>query len=232
VITRTSVTRGGGASVGPHSSAWVTAGAVCWIATVGYLLVQPVVAAGWEPTAYDVTADTISELGVTTCAPYPQLDGTLVTTCSPLHGLMNAAFVVAGLLTVAGAVLTRPSWPNTAITTTGLVFVGLAGGGGALVGLAPLDASPLVHAVGAGLQVPGAIAPALIGAALWRRHRPLSVFSWTWGLVGSVASPLYLGGIPLGLGIGVMERLAFESLIVWMLGAGAVLLCRPRAQLG
>ena len=61
------------ASVPARLGAGVVVGAGCWLLTVAYLIVQPVVAAAWQPP-YDVTANTISDLGVTGCGDFRQLD--------------------------------------------------------------------------------------------------------------------------------------------------------------
>jgi hypothetical protein len=49
---------------------------------------------------------------------------------------MNTMFVVVGVLTSAGAVLTRGIWPRRRVTSVGVAIVVLAGVGGILVGLA------------------------------------------------------------------------------------------------
>jgi hypothetical membrane protein len=141
-------------------------GAGCWLLTVAYFIVQPVVAAAWEPP-YDVAANAISDLGITGCGDFRQFDDRVLYACSPRHVLMNTVFVVVGLLTSAGALLTRGIWPRRRLTTVGVAFVVLAGVGGILVGLAPADVNLAAHGVGALLQVPGAFGPLLLGVAAW-----------------------------------------------------------------
>src|SRR6266540_3927025 len=82
----------------------VAVGAGCWLLTLVYFAAQPVVAAAWDPP-YSVAANTISDLGNTSCGVFDRPDGTSAYVCSPRHTLMNATFVVTGLLTTAGAVL-------------------------------------------------------------------------------------------------------------------------------
>ena len=206
-------------------SAGTIVGAACWTLTVAYLLVQPVVAAAW-PTPYDLTTNSISDLGVTGCGDFRRPDGSVVYACSPRHALMNAVFVVVGVLTAAGALLTRGIWPRRQLTWVGVAFIVLAGVGGILVGLAPADVNLAVHGAGALLQVLGAVGPLLLGVAAWSVERPVAAFSLLCGVIGSAACVLYFSGSYLGLGHGGMERLAFDPLTVWTTVLGVVLLGR------
>jgi hypothetical protein len=129
-----------------------------------------VVAAAW-PTPYDLATNSISDLGVTSCGSYPQLADRVGYACSPRHALMNTVFVLVGVLTSAGAVLTRAIWPPRRLTSVGVAFVVLAGVGVILVGLAPANVNLAAHAAGALLQVPGAAGPLLLGVAAWRAQR-------------------------------------------------------------
>jgi hypothetical membrane protein len=207
-------------------------GASCWILTVAYLLVQPVVAAAW-PTPYDLATNTISDLGVTSCGSHLQFDDRVVYACSPRHALMNTVFVLVGLLTAAGAVLTRAIWPRRRLASLGVAFVVLAGVGGIVLGLAPSNVNLAAHGAGSLLQVPGAVGPLLLGVAAWRVQRPVAAFSVLCGVVGSAASLLFFSQVYLGLGPGGMEHLAFDPLTVWTTVLGFVLLGRwlaaPRA---
>ena len=200
-------------------------GAGCWILTVAYLLVQPVVAAAW-PTPYDLATSSISDLGVTGCGDFRQFDDRVVYACSPRHALMNTVFVLVGLLTSVGAVLTRGVWPRRRLTWVGVAFVVLAGVGGILVGLAPANVNLAVHGAGALLQVTGAVGPLLLGVAAWSMQRGVAAFSVLCGVVGSAASLLYFSQVYLGLGPGGMEHLAFDPLTLWTTVLGFVLLGR------
>jgi hypothetical membrane protein len=202
------------------------AGASCWTLTVVYFAIQPLVAAAWEVPSYDFSYNTISDLGVTECGSYLQLDERVVEVCSPRHALMNTTFVLVGLLTAAGAVLARAAWPRRRVASVGLAFILLSGVGAILVGLAPANVNIGVHAVGAVLQVPGAVGPLLLGVAVWGTQRRLAVFSLGCGAVGSAACLAYFGQIYLGLGPGGMERVAFDPLTVWKVAVGALLLWR------
>jgi hypothetical membrane protein len=199
-------------------------GAACWAMTVAYLLVQPVVAAAW-PTSYDLATNSISDLGVTGCGDLQQFDR-VVYVCSPWHALMNAVFVMVGLLTAGGAVLTRAVWPRRRVTAVGVAFVVLAGVGGIVVGLAPANVNLAAHGAGALLQVPGAVGPLLLGVAAWSVQTAGRGVLPACGVVGSAASLLYFSQVYLGLGLGGMEHLAFDPLTVWTTVLGVVLLRR------
>jgi hypothetical membrane protein len=127
---------------------------------------------------------------------------------------MNAAFVMVGLLTATGAVLTRAVPPRRRVTTVGVAFVVLAGVGAILVGLAPANVNLAAHGAGALLQVPDAVGPLLLGVAARSTQRPVAAFSLLCGVVGSAASLLYFSQVYLGLGLGDMEHLAFDPLTV------------------
>lgn len=133
------------ASMQARPGARTVAGAGCWLLTVAYFIVQPVMAAAWEPP-YDVTANTISDLGITRCGDFRQFDDRVIYACSPRYGLINTVLVVVGLLTSAGALLARDLWPRRRLTTVGVAFVVLAGVGGILMGLAPADVNLAAHA--------------------------------------------------------------------------------------
>ncbi|WP_155387024.1 DUF998 domain-containing protein [Catellatospora paridis] len=197
-------------------------GAVCWMLTIVYFLVQPVVAAAWDP-AYSFLDNTISDLGNARCVPSTESwrPGTFL--CSPRHVLMNATFVLVGLCTTVGALTTRRHWPPQRLAGAGLALVAVSGVGAVLVGLAPGDVNMPLHLVGAGLQFPGAIGPLLIGLATPRERRRERAFSLAMGAVGIVGCALFATGLHLGLGVGGTERLGFDPLTVWTVVLGAVI---------
>lgn len=145
---------------------------------------------------------------------------------------MNVAFVVTGLLTALGALLTRQFWPRGRPTRVAMAFLVATGIGAVVVGLAPADRHLPAHAIGALLQVPGSLAPLLLAMALWAQHRYLATATLIVGAVGTVATVLYFAGAEagagagIGLGAGTLERLAFWPLTAWTAAAGAVLVGR------
>ncbi|MFD0596796.1 DUF998 domain-containing protein [Catellatospora coxensis] len=139
-------------------------GAACWMLTVAYFLVQPVVAAAWDP-AYSFTDNTISDLGNAICTTSDESWRPGVFLCSPRHVLMNMTFVLVGLCTTVGALTTRAWWPRHRLAGSGLALIAVSGVGAVLVGLAPGDVNMPLHLVGAGLQFPAALSPLLLGLA-------------------------------------------------------------------
>jgi len=205
----------------------IVAGGICWVLTVVYLVAQPIVAAAWAHPAYDFGANPISDLGNTTCGEYISPQGHTREICSPRHLVMNVAFAAGGVLTAAGALLTWRWWPGRTASRAGLGCVAAAGAGGVLVGCAPENVNLPVHAAGALLQVPGAAGMVLAGigsAGVTGRAR---WFSIVWGAIAVVACLLYLGGVHPVLGSGGMERVAFDTLTVWTVVLGGLVLHHP-----
>ncbi len=62
------------------------AAGTAWVLSFAYLLAEVFTAAAWS-TPYSFAQDSISSLGVTTCE---------VGSCSPMHDVMNSAFVALG----------------------------------------------------------------------------------------------------------------------------------------
>ncbi|GIG16442.1 hypothetical protein Cme02nite_47740 [Catellatospora methionotrophica] len=196
-------------------------GALCWMLTIVYFLVQPFVAAAWDP-AYSFSANTISDLGYARCEPSADVWRQATMLCSPRHALMNAAFVLVGVCTAVGALATRRYWPPQRLAGAGLALIAVSGVGAVLVGLAPGDVNMPLHLVGAGLQFPGALGPLLVGLATPRERRRERAFSLAMGVVGIVGCVLFASGQHLGLGVGGAERLGFDPLTVWTVVLGVI----------
>ncbi len=211
-------------------SAGMRFGALAWILAAQFLVVQMVVAQQW-PARFSLADDVISALG-NTSACGRNASGS-PTTCSPWHALMNASFMVIGVTMSAGAVLTRaaftPGWRRG-----GAIVLFLLGGVGViLVGLFPENESELVHAVGAAANFLGAnVALVLYGTAigLVSGRRALRVFSVALGLVGLVATVLFVEGRYLGIGVGGMERVAIYPITIWQIVVGLSLWRRQPAS--
>jgi hypothetical membrane protein len=144
---------------------------------------------------------------------------------TPLHAVMNATFVLTGVLILVGLFLTRTTWPRRRLTTWGLVLLGVAGAGTILVGLSPENVNVLLHIVGA-LNIPaGNVAMILLGLAIWR-DRPgmarFSVVASVVGLLGLLAGPFLV--ILTGHGGGLAERIALYPLIIWLIVCGLAVL--------
>jgi hypothetical membrane protein len=213
----------------PHWSREIVVGGVCWILSAQFLVAQAIAQAAWK-TPYSLLDNAISDLGNTACGQWPPpgigsqlaqklgVGGTYV--CSPLHNLMNASFVVVGLLLLVGLYLTRKAWPRRRLTSWSFVVLGLAGVGKIVVGLAPENTRLLIHSLGA-LGIPCAsIGILLLGVAVWQTHRRTAILSIALGAIGLLG---LLGGVAftgLGHGHGAGERIAEYPAIVWMVVLG------------
>lgn len=198
-------------------------GALAWIVTLQFFVVQGVVQAAWT-TPFSLAHNMISDLARVTCGPLYRAPGIDVA-CSPWHALMNASIILNGILIPAGAYLTRSALPAQRLMSIALLMIALTAPGHVAVGLFPSDTGPTMHLLGAGLILvlgnPGIV---LAGLALWQRHRALAVASLILGLGGIAGTLLFLYESGAGIGLGGMERIAFYPLPLWcgVVGAAAL----------
>jgi hypothetical membrane protein len=173
-----------------------------WVlAPIVFLLAQLFTALGWS-RPYSWATNNISDLGVTSCGPWPSGQRYV---CSPWHAVMNVGFVLTGLLIVSGAVLGRRS--RNSIAGPGCVLVLLTGLAYVVAGFAPADRHENVHVVLAALPIFLLGNAGLVLAALRRStwSRGLRVTVLLLGVVGLAAMVLFFGGRYAGLGMGGME---------------------------
>jgi hypothetical membrane protein len=186
-----------------------------------YLAGEAATARAWTAPAYDYSRNWISDLGAPAVGVF---HGRMVD--SPLHGLMNAAFLADGLLFLLGAVLlARAARPA-------LLFLALAAAHSAgmlLIALVPETVpAPLgsLHFIGALLAIGGGNGAIMLGSRLARPRRAGLLL----GLVGLAA--LVALGFPDALdaaGGGLVERLAVYPITAWELIAGLSLLLVARS---
>jgi hypothetical membrane protein len=191
-----------------------------WVAGVQYFVVQVVVAAAWNQP-YSWRLNTISDIGNSACALYGH-----EFVCSPLHGFMNASFVLLGICVLAGSLLNISSRDRSKGANIGFLLMGIGGVGTVLVGLAPENTVAALHVAGATLPfVLGNIALIVLGKEL---RLPL-FFKWLTvgiGFVCMIALVLFLRNVTLGLGHGGMERIVAYPQTVWMITYGFCALAR------
>ena len=175
------------------------------------ILAQFVVATRWE-TPYDLTRNTISDLGIVRCTTVEEAFGP-VEVCSPWHAGMNLSFVVIGSLLALGAVLAagtvvRASGSRVAGVAMALLFV--AGVSSAAVGFVPLDVDGDLHAlVATPLFVTQPIALVLLGAIALRRSRVrLGSVLLGCGLVAAFGGIAFVTTLATGDVGGLYERVA------------------------
>lgn len=200
----------------------VVLAAICWVLSCGFFVVEAIVRSAWT-TPYSYLENYISDLGAAECGTIT-INAYEAYVCSPLHPLMNGAYITVGALAIIGAILIRPALPKGKLATIGLVLVSIAGAGAIVAGLFPEDVNVDAHLLGALLAVPGSnIGMGLVALSLRHRNRGLAVFSGLAVLVGLTG--LFLTGAQgAGIGIGLAERLAGYPFEVWKTVVAAVAL--------
>lgn len=203
---------------------------LCWLVAAGLIPAQVLVASRW-PQPYSWRSHLISDLGATMCGTADAGQRVERYVCSPLHVLANAATVANGLTLTLGAVLLWRFWPHRRSGRTGSVLLAMGGLCVVGVGLTPWDLWPDLHYAFALVQAPLQWAGmALLVRATWHPSLPrLLPVATAAGLVVSVSGfVLFLnalgGGALLHLGLGLTERLAFDTLTFWGAVIGSVLL--------
>jgi hypothetical membrane protein len=195
-------------------------GAVCLVLSVCFFIGQALTQAASE-APYSWIYNNISDLGSTTCGPISVFTYT-AWTCSPWHVVMNATFVLVGLLTIVGMLATAGIWPRGSLATAGVALLVISGGGEVAAGLSPEDVRPMLHIIGAILGIgSGALGVMLLGLAVWHVDRWIGVSSVALGglaLFGFVIAP------SLGLPPGAAERLAGYPTVIWEVAIGVVVL--------
>ena len=208
-------------SSGPGVERSIRLGAAVWILAIQFFIAQFVVQSAWT-TPFSLTKNYISDLGNTACGPYPSDSSMYV--CSPWHAWMNASFILLGLTILFGAVLIRGDFLPGRMLAAGLSLIGLAGPGLIAVGLFPENMNIAAHKIGAGGQfISGNLGLVVLGVAMLQaRHwSVLAVYSIASGVVGLLATALFVSDLYLGVGIGGMERLAAYPLPLWLVVAGS-----------
>jgi hypothetical membrane protein len=182
-------------------------GGLAWLLTLQFFVVETVAALRFGG-AYSRADDVISDLG----ASY-----------SPAAGLMNASFVLQGVLIIAGAFLLRAALPQAAGRLS-VALLTVAGLGVIVVGVVPLDADGTVHAVGAVAYLAGSgLGLLALAHALRSRSEAVGSAVALLGLLATVATVFFLAGITRFLGEGGTERAAAYALPVALAVAGVAL---------
>jgi hypothetical membrane protein len=205
------------------------AAGIAWIAAAVVYVSTEAVAASAFP-GYSYSANYISDLGVPEVAEF---QGRSID--SPLAAVMNAGFVLQGVLyLVAAAIATRAlrTGPRraflalAALHAVGIIVVGL------IHGSAASDASGIggMHVVGAGLAIiSGNVASIVAGLGSRRLGAPRAfrVASVALGVVGLLALALLqsLGGSTID---GIWERGSVYTVTAWELTVGVTLLVAAR----
>ena len=200
-------------------------GAALWMLCVQFFVAEQVVSRAWA-VPYSFTRNYVSDLGAVGCGVH---DGLAV--CSPLHGWMNASFVLQGLLIAGGALLLRRMFATGRGYSVGLGLLVVAGAGVLVVGLAPEDVHSALHVSGAVAHfVCGGAGMVVLGVTMARDAQRSTAGGWfSVGLGVAVLAATALLGLPntaawstLGWQVGVVERVPAYAIPLWLAAMGAV----------
>ena len=189
-------------------------GGFCWILCLQYFAAEAIAIVGWRG-GYRFHDNYISDLGALTC---------IGSGCSPLHAMMNASFILQGVLISAGAALVWPAFPSGWLRGLALGLIAASGFGVFVVGLAPEDFAPGWHYLGAREHFLFCNAgAALLGLTLLqhgRATRQIALFSLAAGLLGLAGLVCLATRHYFGLGVGGMERVTAYPFTLWIAGVG------------
>ena len=215
-----------------------TLGAAFWILGSLVFVIGMIVAQIGYGSSYSLTQNHISDLGALHCG-LPSGPGAesgylyAGAVCSPWHDVFNTSIIVDGILLVLGVFLVRTSLPKGKTGTIGLGLLVAAGIGSVGVGLFPEDANFLVHSLSAALVfLAGNLALIILTLSKftgtkWIAFRLYSILS---GSVGLTAFILFLSMVYGPIGVGGMEHLIVDPLILWLVVTGVRLACSDRGH--
>jgi hypothetical membrane protein len=208
------------------------------LAAIQYLVLEAIAAAAWHHPSYSYAVDFISDLG--NPVPGDVFQGRTVD--SPLHLVMDAAFIAQGVLFIAAALLLQPLYRGAGrhLGRALLTFAILHGIGVILVGFfhessaAMTNGVIVVHGIGAATTIVAGNVIAIIVAVNGRRlnappwHRILSL---TLGVLGLAAFVLLQADHTLYVAAGgIPERIAVYTITAWEAVTGIALLLAPRPR--
>ncbi|MFJ9848968.1 DUF998 domain-containing protein [Streptomyces sp. NPDC101150] len=194
-------------------------GAALWIlAAAQFLAVQLIAGAAWR-SPYSWVRNNISDLGNVHCRNWDVSRPRYV--CSPLHDLMNASFVVHGVLLLAGALLTGAWWGRGGISLTARIVFAVNAAAWALVGLVPADADENLHVLGALIIMGVGNIGLLVAGFLPRGSRlgGLRPLTFVIAAIALTAALMFFGQYDPGIGMGTLERVAAFGADAWAVAA-------------
>ena len=151
--------------------------------------------------------------------------------CSPWHEVANIGTMANGILLVVGALLLWNFWPKQKSGRAAMLF--FATGGVLVVGVGafPWDTHPDLHNLAAltqGFFQWVGMVLLLVSIHRVRRFRALWWLTLMFLVVSVTGFTLFVdavgGGSSALLGLGLVERIAFDTLILWGVAAGWLML--------
>ena len=205
-----------------HSARYPKLGPILYVSSIQFFAVQIFVAMQWNPP-YSLARDTISDLGNTACGTFNSRP-----VCSPLHGLMNASFIVLGIAMTAGSILISRKFAKSRAATVGFAAMAASGIGVIIVGIFPENSIPAFHGLGTAIPFTLGNAALIIIAAAPVLPAALRLYSFLSGTLAVLALVSYSSSHYLGLGEGGIERVVAYPQVVWLIVIGIFLLIRTR----
>lgn len=197
-------------------------GPVLYVAGTQYFAVQLLVALRW-PRSYDISRDTISDLGNTACGTW---NGRYV--CSPLHDLMNSSFIVLGITMLLGSVLIFRRYGKGRLAAAGFTAMGISGLGAMLVGIFPENSVPGLHGLGSVLPFTLGNAALIAMAISLAMPQLLRLCVSLSGVAALLALTAYASSHDLGLGEGGIERVVAYPQTICLAVIGCYLIAVPQ----
>jgi len=190
------------------------------VTTIQYFAVQLFAARQWRPP-YNLSRDTISDLGNTACGTWNAR-----YVCSPFHSLMNASFVALGITMTLGSVLVSRYFANGRASKAGFAAMAISGLGVIMVGFFPENSVPLLHGIGAAIPFVLGNASLIILALSLKMPAPLRLYFCLSGVIALLGLAAYTSSHDLGLGEGGMERVVAYPQTVCLIVIGCYLTAR------
>lgn len=176
-----------------------------------------VIRATTEP--YSFLNQPMSDLGVTACGTDTYVLASYMI-CSPHHWLMNWTFFLTGLFILIGAVLLYPLWPKVRSIKTASIFIGIFGVSYGISGIVPADIDFYWHTLTA---LPGMVVqiPAMILISIATHKKMPRIFWWT--IICTIVTTaallsLFLQPVFTGVPGGLLQRILYASVYIWLTG--------------
>ena len=173
-------------------------GALAFIAAFQFLTAT-LIAESMLP-GYDNQMQVISELGLGKTA-----------------GLFNSSIILAGALMMVAAFFTYKLYKK--LYAGAAVFV--CGAGIAGVGIFPMDTG-FAHDLASNTAF--FLGPLIAIGSFWFSRKPAAYLFVALGIISIVSAMLFISGIDLGFGIGLMERLIVYPFLIWAMAFGTYLI--------
>ena len=216
-----------------RSALGIAAAAILFIVNgVQYLVVEAIVASAWQTPVYSYASNFVSDLGAPDCSTFQGRE-----VCSPLHTVMNAGFIVQGVLFVVASFLLMRLVSGRARNVY-LVIALIYGVGMVLVGYfhgsrgATENGTVVYHYLGASMAILGGNVAAIVAGFQWRRlmmPRWFGIAGIVLGVIGLAATVVLATTFGI-LPSGIPERASIYTITAWQILTGIVLFGGPRRR--